>query len=297
MITRRSILGWVAGLGLGCSHRRPTATAQSRPAAEGGFTARRSAYATVLRRQGPSPGKWRERPPPKGAQEVRYPSPAGELLAYYAPPAGPQGRSPALIYLHGEFSLHPADFERVRPFVDAGFAVMTPSLRGENGNPGGFELLYGELDDAVAAVTWLKGQEGVDPGRIFALGHSVGGALSALLSLDRRASLVATASAGGIYVPETFVRWRDNREQADLIRFDPSIAEERELRSLAPFVAEMIRPHIAYVGDRDPWIMRNAEVVAAEAAERGQPFSLEVVAGDHGSMIKPAVRDYLARIV
>jgi len=290
MIERRGVLKGLAGagigLGLACAH-------SGAPSASRSFVQRRAGHRTVLEREGPSPGKWRERQPPEGAEAVHYPSEVGPLLAYYAAPDVSKGPAAALVYFHGEFSLHPADFDRVRPFVDAGFAVMTPSLRGENGNPGRFELLYGELDDARAAITWLLDQEGVDASRVFALGHSVGGALSALLSLDARTPLVSTASAGGIYVPETFVRWRANPKQSNLVRFDPSIADERELRALGPHVAQMARPHIAYVGDADRAILRNARTVAAAATEHHTRFSVEVVPGDHGSMIEPAVAAYL----
>jgi dienelactone hydrolase len=291
VLARRDALRLLAGLGLlsACAHRRQRST----------YGERRAAHATALGRDGPSPGRWRERPPPEGATEIRYRSDAGELLAYCALPAGASAAAPvpALIYFHGEFSLVPADFERVRPFLDAGFAVLTPSLRGENGNPGRFELLYGEVDDGVAALRWLGDQPAIDRSRIFALGHSVGGALSALLSLRRDAPLVATASAGGIYVPETFVRWSRSPEQRDLIRFDPADVDERELRSPLPHVADILRPHVAYVGDGDPWILRNAEAVAEAAGAVGSPFTVEVVPGDHGAMIRPAVTAYLAAIV
>ncbi len=216
-------------------------------------------------------------------------------MAYYGAPTG-EGRAPALVYFHGEFSLRPSDFDRVRPFLDAGYAVLAPSLRGENGNPGRMELLYGELEDARAAIRWLIAQPGIDAERVFSLGHSIGGGLSALLSLDPEVPLVATASAGGIYVPETFVRWARSAKQAELIRFDPSDREERELRSLAPHVEQMVRPHIAYVGDGDPWIMRNAEAVRDAAAGHHELFELQIVAGDHGAMIGPAVAEYLARV-
>ena len=295
MVVRREFFGALAGLGVGvlagagCAHR---------PGARSSFVERRAAHRTALTRDAPSTGRWRsDQEPPAGAQAIRYPSADGELLAYYtAPMTGEGAKAPALVYFHGEFSLRPSDFDKVRPFVDAGFAVLTPSLRGENGNPGRMELLYGELDDAKAAIRWLIDQPGVDGSRVFSLGHSIGGGLSALLSLDPQVPLVATASAGGIYVPETFVRWGRNPKQSELVRFDPGDREERELRSLGPHVAEMARPHIAYVGDEDPWIMRNAEAVRDAAAEHHRLFELEVVAGDHGAMIRPAVAKYLGRV-
>jgi hypothetical protein len=42
--------------------------------------------------------------------------------------------------------------------------------------------------------------------------------------------------------------------------------------------------------------MRNAEAVRDAAAEHHRLFELEVVAGDHGAMIRPAVAKYLGRV-
>src|SRR5690606_37405015 len=94
--------------------------------------------------------------PPPGVSRVAYPSGELELAAWYAVPLGASsGRSaPALVYFHGDFAFGPDDFEAVRPFLEAGYVVMTPTLRGENGNPGDFELLWGEIDDARAAIEW-----------------------------------------------------------------------------------------------------------------------------------------------
>ena len=85
------------------------------------------------------------------------------------------------------------------PFLAAGFAVMTPTLRGENGNPGSFELFYGEVDDAEAAVRFLAAQPRIDSKRIYTFGHSVGGGISALLSLRPEIPVRKGGSSGGLY--------------------------------------------------------------------------------------------------
>jgi dipeptidyl aminopeptidase/acylaminoacyl peptidase len=43
---------------------------------------------------------------------------------------------------------------------------MTPTLRGENGNPGNFECFYGEVDDVIAAGRYLATLPYVDPKHI-----------------------------------------------------------------------------------------------------------------------------------
>lgn len=226
---------------------------------------------------------------------MRYPGPTGPLLAWFAAPEGVT-RAPALLYFHGEFSLARFDFEQVRPFLDAGFAVMTPSLRGENGNPGAFELLMGEVDDAVAAVRWLAAQPEVDATRIHTLGHSVGGGVSGLLSLVPDLPVAVTASVGGVYSVRTFRRWASDAGTLPLVRFDAADMDEVELRVLGANLPDMVRPHRAFVGSEDSGILDNARAVASEAARVKAPFSLTEIAGDHAKSLKPGVRAYLEEL-
>src|SRR5690606_1656554 len=54
--------------------------------------------------------------------------------------------------------------------------------RGENGNPGSYELCFGEVGDAAAALDWLAARPDIDATRLFASGHSVGGTIAMLLA-------------------------------------------------------------------------------------------------------------------
>lgn len=257
------------------------------------WSTRRERRPTRLRKRGPAPAAFRPEAVPEGVQELHVQGEAGELLAWFAAPAGVE-RAPALVYFHGEFSFAGWDFRQVRPFLEAGFAVMTPTLRGENGNPGDFELLRGEVDDACAAIAWLAARPEVDARRIHTLGHSVGGGLSALLSLVPELPVASTASIGGIYEPATFVRWSRRSDTADLVRFDPTARDEVEMRVLGPNLAAMRRPHRAYVGEEDDTILSNARGVERAAAAAGAPFSLTVVPGDHATSLQPGIRACLA---
>ncbi len=254
------------------------------------WAARRAAHVTQLRERGPAPGTWQPQRVPAGVRELRYRSDGRDLLAWYAAPPGAT-TCPGLVYFHGEFSFAAWDFEQVRPFLAAGFAVLTPSLRGENGNPGDFELLHGEVDDGIAAVRTLAAMPEVDASRLCCLGHSVGGGLSALLSLVPDLPLVATASVGGIYSTRTFLNWSRFADTRPLVRFDPTVRDEVELRVLGPNLPDMCRPHHAYVGRDDLGILANARALATEA--RGAPFHLTEIAGDHAASLQPGVRAWL----
>jgi acetyl esterase/lipase len=292
----RGPTGVLVGLLFAC---RPVATppaATLPPGAESAgetFVQVRLAHPTVLHSKAPSPERLGVPTTPEGARAVRYDGATGPLLAWFATPPGP-GPHPLLVYLHGGFALAPSDFEAVRPVLDAGFAVMTPSWRGENGNPGALELLFGELDDAAAAIAWAGAQPEVDARRVHVLGHSVGGGLAALLSLRPDVDVVDTASIGGIYVPETFVRWAKSDGNAKLVRFDPALRHERELRVLGPHVADMVHPHTAYLGRDDAPFLPNAAAVREAAARVGAPFVVETVDGDHASSRATGIAAWLA---
>ena len=260
------------------------------------FLARRAAHETILSERAPSPGEYTEYSPPRGVSRVTYASGELDLEAWYAVPLGASRGSrsaPALVYFHGDFAFGPDDFEVVRPFLDAGYVVMTPMLRGENGNPGEFELLFGEVDDARAAIHWVASQPQVDLDRIYAFGHSIGGGITALLSLYPELPLRASASCGGIYVPETFGRWAQSELNRELVRFDPEDRDETELRVLGPNLEWMAHRHIAYVGEDDEWFVRNAGQLAARAWTLGKPFERVVVPGDHMGSLKPALDSFL----
>ncbi len=257
------------------------------------YLARRSAHPTQLRERGPSPAKYVDQDPPAGVAEVLFPSGELQLKAWVARPYSGGHRLPALIYFHGDFAFGAEDFEAVRPFLTAGFLVMTPTLRGENGNPGDLELLWGEVDDAHAAVQWVMQQPDVDRSRIYAFGHSIGGGLAAMLTLYPELPLRRTGSCGGIYVPETFGRWATSEANADLVRFDPSDPNETELRVLGPNLSWMVHPHIAYVGTEDPWFIGNGTRVRDRAWVLGKPFDMVEVEGDHMGSLAPALAAFL----
>lgn len=57
-----------------------------------------------------------------------------------------------------------------QPFRDAGFIVMMPVLRSENGQPGDYSMFYDEVDDVLAAADVLARQPDVDAQRIYSQG-------------------------------------------------------------------------------------------------------------------------------
>jgi acetyl esterase/lipase/ketosteroid isomerase-like protein len=264
-----------------------------RPAATAGtFRERRASHTTLLRERGPIGGTVPDEPPPPGFERVAFAGPLGGLWGWYAAPVAGERPAPVLVYLHGGPALRAAHAAALAEFRAAGFAVFAPTLRGKNGNPGDHELLYGEVDDAAAAIAWVAAQPGIDRARIVTLGHSMGGALSALLALRDDVPLAQTVSVGGIYSVGTFQRWSTMPSQRGLVRFDPTDADELELRVLAPHARGLAHPHVAYVGDDEPWFWPNV-VEVARVADPAR-FSARVVPGDHMAALAPALAAALA---
>lgn len=165
---------------------------------------------------------------------------------------------------------------------------MTPMLRGENGNPGNYELFLGEVDDARAAVKWLAGQPYVNPQRIYVFGHSVGGGVAAVLPLLDDVPMRHSGSSGGLYDHTTFLVWQID----DTVPFENN-PMERSVRLLVGNSQFLQHPHYAYLGADDDAFHETGERLQKEAGPAGK-FTLEMVPGDHYDSFEEAIRRYLA---
>jgi acetyl esterase/lipase len=253
------------------------------------FLEARAAFHTTLTRRGATGQAGRD---PSGPGIVRVPYESGGLALHAvlvrsrSHALDRSGRAPLLVYYHGGFALDGTDVDAVAPFLDAGFAVLLPALRAENGNPGDFEMFYGELDDARAALEHARTLRGIDPDRIVIFGHSAGGVLSALLSMSPDLGVVAAGSAGGLYDTTVF----DTLSEPS-IPFRDS-AEERALRVAVPHIEQLRTPHWACVGEGD-WIIDIARAAEARATAAGAPLELVTLPGDHGGSLLGCMRSFL----
>lgn len=131
-------------------------------------------------------------PPPHLAQLVYYDAPLGKNAAYITNPPAPGQKYPTILWISGGdcntiddgfFQPSPAENDQTASaFRNAGIITMYVSMRGGNTNPGVREGFYGEVDDVLAALAFLKSQESVDPNRIYLGGHSTGGTMALLVS-------------------------------------------------------------------------------------------------------------------
>ena len=250
----------------------------------------RASFVTELLRKGPAPQEYSNEDPPQGVHAVAYPSGSRFLKAWLALPRRIAAKPvPGIVYLHGGFALGKEDLYDAVGFYKAGFAVMTPMLRAENGNPGHFELMLGEVDDAVAAAQWLATQPFIDPERIYVFGHSIGGGTAALIALRNDSNVRHTGSSGGLYGPDAFERWKD------FAPFDTGNTNERRARLLRGNEPWMRTPHHAYIG-RDDEMSRTLPSAPSGSAAAGSKLRVEVIDGDHFSSLPEAIERYIRLI-
>jgi dienelactone hydrolase len=251
---------------------------ESRRSLPSEYVEARKAFKTRLVRQvsSPQPGT----PPTaiSGAQMVEYHSGDLTLSTYLSSTPRDGKKHPALLFLHGGFAFSAEDWAMAKPFVDAGFVVMMPILRGENGQPGTFTLFYNEVDDVLAAADRLAKMPNVDPSRFFIVGHSVGGTL-ALLAAMRSNLFHAAASFSGAPDASPLAR------VPQLVVFDGSDPAEFQIRSPLTFATSFKCATRLFYGSEEPLFAGLSQETARRAQERKLDVAAVEVPGDHFSAV------------
>lgn len=228
-------------------------------------------------------------PPKPGAYKlVRYPSPTGRLAAYLTPDPGDGKKHPALIWAHGGFG-GLGTGGAAEPARAAGFVVLCPSWRGENDNPGQFELFYGEVEDAVAAVEYVSQLLYVDPARVYMAGHSTGGTMT-LLTVEGTPKLRAAFAFGGCPDVGNLMALSQGEGYGNT-PFDHRNSQETRLRSAIHFVATVHTPTFFFEGEESALYCRDGKNMEQLARRAGVPFSVFVLkGGDHFNILPPLSR-------
>ena len=246
----------------------------------------RSHFQTKLLQQGPAPAAGVPLAAPAGAIQVDYST--NPLLKAWLGPVpdkpGTDHKQPAVLFLHGGFAIGDDDWAMAEPYRAAGFIVMMPVLRGENGQPGAYSMFYNEVKDALTAAEYLAHLPYVDPGHIYVAGHSVGGTL-ALLSAMTSNRFHAAASFSGS--PDQML-WSKNQPQ--VIPFDPADKREFQMRSPIAFATSFKCPTRLFYGDKEAWCDALSQRTAALARQKKLDVVAVKVPGDHFSAVPEAMR-------
>jgi tetratricopeptide (TPR) repeat protein len=253
------------------------------------FYSERSSFETNLIQRIPAPQEYIDELPPAGAKEVIYDSGDLKLKAWLSDKPADDNKHPAVVFAHGGFSFGGTGWNDGQEFINHGFVLMTPMLRGENGNPGNFEYFYGEVNDLLAAADYLANVSYVDSEKIFLCGHSVGGTLSILSSM-MPSNYRAISSFGGMPDTGYLIKYGGYP-----IPYDSKNIKEFELRSAIYHSDSIIKPLFIYVGDQeDASLIQFSKDFVKYEKWIGKPCEFTEVKGDHWSSVAESVR--LSRI-
>jgi dipeptidyl aminopeptidase/acylaminoacyl peptidase len=205
-----------------------------------------------------------------------------------------QKKKPVIVYLHGGFALSIGELENTKRFTEEGYIVFAPSYRGENDNPGYFEVFMGEVNDAKAAIKWIASQEFVDRDRIYVFGWSVGGGISLSLSLHNDIPINLSGSSAGIYDRDLIKAWATEDDYI-IFPYDYKSIEENYFRLPLYNLDKMTRTHFTYIGIDDDFKYYH-KMVDSLYAKKVIKLRMKELLGDHVSSLPKAMRKFMNEV-
>lgn len=263
------------------------ATPEPPPLLAEDYALARQTFRTRLTVIGPSPDTPEPLDAPPGAKRITYRSDGRDLVAWMAEPRA-DGPAPGVIYLHGGNVLGSGHWELTQAYRDAGYAVIMPALRGENGQAGAFSGFYDENADVLAAAERLASLPGVDRSRLFIAGHSIGGTQTMLAAMSTTMFRGATAFSGGTDAWRFFARF------PEMLCFDAGSEREFEMRSPLCFAGSFKCPVRILYGTEEKRLAAPSEMTANRARDAGLDVQAAAVPGDHGSALPGETKISLA---
>jgi alpha/beta superfamily hydrolase len=122
------------------------------------------------------------------AEQVSIPGPVGTLEGILETPADGAVLGAVVVChphpLHGGTMHNKVAHTLARAFVRMGFAALRFNFRGTGGSAGKFDEGDGELDDALAAIAWLRARFAVGPHWL--AGFSFGAAIAIRAAISAR---------------------------------------------------------------------------------------------------------------
>ncbi|KQM35361.1 aminopeptidase [Rhizobium sp. Leaf68] len=245
----------------------------------------RERFQTHLLRKMSAPEKSEPLGTPPGARRVTYPGgPNGsiELVAWLSEYVPEKKLKPAVLFLHGGNATGDGHWALMRPYWEAGFVVMLPSFRGENGQKGYYSGFYDETSDALSAAEFLENLPGIDKDRFFLAGHSNGGTLSLLAAMTRKFRAAVPVSAG-------VNSWRYFNRYTDELCFDESNQQEFIMRSSVCFGHSLKCPTLLLRGTEERPFDADHKLLVERATAVGAKISHRLLPGTHNGVVPHAV--------
>jgi alpha/beta superfamily hydrolase len=234
-------------------------------------------------------------PPAQWFVPMSYASGNLQLKAFVTPDPGGGRKQPLMVWLTGGDSNTLGDFwtegvaandQSAAAFRKAGMAMLFPTLRGGNDNPGQREYFWGEVQDVASAILQAAQLPYVDASRIYLGGHSTGATLALL-----------TASAGlpvqGVFAfgPVDEISGYDWP-----VKWGQLPVEERRLRSPMYWLHGIKSPTWIIEGSKRPSNINSLDNLCA-VRKSEQVHCVTVHGSDHFSVLQPMTRRIASQLV
>lgn len=288
-MTRRFLISGLAATSMvpHLAHSADFPVPASLPLERRDYAAARQRFHTHLLSKGPSPEKSTPLGTPPGALRVTYPGgPDGsiELIAWLSDDQPSSKPKPAVLFLHGGNATGDGHWALMKAYWEAGFIVLLPSFRGENGQDGNYSGFYDETADALAAARYLEDLPGVDRNRLFLAGHSNGGTLALLAAMTRKFRAAAPISAG-------VNSWRYFHRYSDEMPFDSGDPTEFVMRSSVCFGPSLKCPTLLLRGSEERPFDADHELLMERVRAAKMPIDKMLLPGDHNGVVPGAVAE------
>jgi dipeptidyl aminopeptidase/acylaminoacyl peptidase len=286
-ISKRALL---AGFGLmACSPAwAQTRTPSGLLISTGDYATDRAAFKTRLVIRAPAPQPHGMPSAPSGVREIDYPSGDLRLRAWIGLPTGAPERAPVVLFLHGGFAFSEEDWKMARPFLEAGYAVVMPSVRGENGQAGTYSMFFDEVGDVLAVTDYVRSQSWADRQRIYVAGHSAGGTLAmlaALASPHYRAVAPFSGSPDQLMLAKGLPK---------IVPFDRKVRAEYEIRSPLCYATSFKAPARLFLGRQEDFYRASTTLLATLARNAGKDVAAVEAAGDHFNAVPEEISGAIA---
>ena len=255
----------------------------------GDYVEARRGFHTKLLKKGPAPYQdCKPMTTPQDVTQVQFTSGQLRLKAWVNSSHATDGKkSPAVLFLHGGFCFDFSDWQVTQAFRDAGFIVMIPSLRGEDGQAGDFTMFYDEVDDVINAAEYLRTQPYVDPAYLYVAGHSTGGTLTMLVSMAYPHFQAAASFSGS---PDAVGYTRHAVAIGADVPFDYKDPLELQLRSARVYAASFKCPVRIYYGAEENHFALSSQPTAELARRHGLDVQAIAVDGGHNSAVETEIQ-------
>jgi dipeptidyl aminopeptidase/acylaminoacyl peptidase len=275
-VSRRLALGIMAGAVL----MRPGPSIAEPPLQHEDYAKARQRFRTHLLKRGPAPDGVLPLDPPDGATRIHYLSDGRFLAGWLSDAPRAEDRLlPGVLVLHGGNVLGDGHWTLARPFVEAGFVALIPSLRGENGQAGDFSGFYDETSDVLAAAEMLRADPRVDSSRLYVAGHSVGGTQTLLAAMSVPTFRAAASFSGAPDAARFFRRF------PAMIVFDSHDPAEFEMRSALCYATSFKCPVRIWHGLEETRASLPARLTTDRARQAGLDVETKAFPGGHNTAL------------